>query len=345
MASLRVLICDDSRSYAIALRRMLEEGGEIEVAAICGTAEEAIAALPRIVPDLVTMDVELPGMGGLEAVEEIMGSHPLPILVLSAHVGPGSTKTAAALAAGALDAVSKTDLDLRDPAGPAGAAFRRRVMVLSRIRVIRHPRGRFRIRRPAPGTARPASVIGICASTGGPQVLSRILAELPASYPIPLLVVQHITAGFTEGLAQWLDQAVPPPVRVATAGPPASRGVWIAPDGAHLRLTAGRRLSLDRHTVAGMHRPSADVLLESIAAAAGQAGVAVVLTGMGDDGAAGTAAVRLRGGLTIAQDEASSVVYGMPRAAAERGVDLVLPPHQIAATLLGLRHEQFPEGP
>ncbi|HUZ83921.1 MAG TPA: response regulator, partial [Gaiellales bacterium] len=126
----RLLVCEDSRVYAAGLRRTLEFDGDIAVVAVCGTAEEAIAALPSVAPDLVTMDIELPGMDGLAAVEEIMSSRPVPILVLSAYVGAGSDKAVAALAAGALDAVAKDDLDLRDPAGATAAAFRRRVKVL-----------------------------------------------------------------------------------------------------------------------------------------------------------------------------------------------------------------------
>ena len=343
MTSVRVLICEDSRTYAAALQRTLEQDGQITVAAVCGSAEEAIAALPAVQPDLVTMDIELPGMSGLLAVEQIMSREPLPILVLSSHVGPRSDQAGAALAAGALDALAKDDLDLRNPTGAAAAAFRRRVTVLSRARVIRHPRGGLRAGRRSPAHARRAAAIGICASTGGPQILSRILAVLPAAYPVPLLVVQHIAAGFTEGLAAWLDQAVSLPVRLAADGAPAGPGVWIAPEGAHLVLKAEGRLSLDRRTKAGLHRPSGDMLLHSIATAAGKAGVAVVLTGMGDDGAAGALAVRLRGGLAIAQDEGSSAVYGMPRAAVAHGVDLVLPPAGIADRLLALRHETFAE--
>jgi len=335
---LRVLICEDSRSYAQALRRLLESDGEITVAAVCGSAEEAIRELPRVQPDLVTMDIELPGMDGLQAVEEIMGSRPLPILVLSAYVGPGSAKTAAALAAGALDAVAKDDLDLRNPSGVAAAVFRRRIAVLSRARVIRHPRSAL---KPRPGgpQGRRAAVVGVCSSTGGPQALARILAVLPAAYPVPVLVVQHIAAGFTEGLIQWLSKTVPLPVRPAADGVPAAPGVWVAPEGAHLLLAPGGRLSLDRRTAAGRYRPSGDLLLQSIAREAGPAGVAVVLSGMGSDGAEGAVAVRQRGGLVIAQDETSSAVYGMPRAAAERGVDYAVPPARIAAILLGLRRE------
>ena len=339
MTALRVLVCEDSGVYAAGLRRMLEYDGDIEVVAFAATAEEAAAALPGMEPDLLTMDLELPGMDGLRAVEEIMSSRPMPILVLSSYVGPRSEMTSAALAAGALDALAKDDLDLRDPAGKAGAAFRHRVRTLSRARVIRHPRARLGIRPHAPVQGRGASVIGICASTGGPQLLMYLLEALPAEFPIPVLIVQHIAAGFTDGLVRWLDQSVALPVRLATPGAMAMTGASLAPEGAHLMLAAGGRLRLDRLTDAGAHRPSGDVLLTSIADAAGSAGVAVVLSGMGRDGAIGAADVRRRGGLAIAQDEHSSAVFGMPKAATELGVDIVLPPAQIAACLLALRHQ------
>jgi len=338
----RVLVCEDSRVYSTALVRMLEYDGDIAVAAVCRTGRQAIAALPRIRPDLVTMDLELPGMDGLKAVEEIMSSQPLPILVLSSHVRTRSEKAAAALAAGALDAVAKDDLDLRDPAGPAGVAFRRRVNVLSRARVIRHLRAGLRAGPGPHHLARRASVIGVCASTGGPQILARLLAALPADYPIPILIVQHIGAGFTVELARWLDQTVRLPVAVARAGTPACPGAWIAPEGAHLKLAATGQLSLDRRTVVGRHRPSGDALFESIAAAAGQTGVAIVLSGMGADGAVGAAAVRGRGGLAIAQNKESSAIFGMPKAAIDLGVDVVLSADEIADSLLALTHEPLP---
>lgn len=343
MVALRVLVCEDSRAYAAALHRTLEYDGDIEVLEVCGTAEQAIAALPRVEPDLVTMDVELPGMDGLEAVGEIMSSRPVPILVLSAHVGHGGDDAAAALAAGALDALAKDDLDLSDPAGAAAAAFRHRVKVLGRARVIRHPLARLVARPESRADGRRASVVGVCASLGGPQLLMFLLKALPADYPIPILIVQHMAAGFTEGLARWLDQAVDITVRLAEPGTPAAGpGAWLAPDGAHLTLTGTGRLALDRQTVAGRHRPSGDVLLASIAVAAGRTGVAVVLSGIGSDGAAGAAAVRSKGGLAIAQDEDSSAVFGMPKAAIDLGVGVVLSPSRIAACLLGLQPEPFP---
>ena len=343
MAALRVLVCEDSRVYAVALRRILEFDGDIEVLAVCGTAEEAIAALPRLRPDLVTMDVELPGMNGLEAVGEIMSGRPLPILVLSSYVGPGSDQVAAALAAGALDAIDKDGLDLHDPAGAAGAAFRHRVKVLGQARVIRHPRARLPAGTSTAGRSHGAAAIGVCASVGGPELLMFLLKMLPADYEVPLLIVQHMAAGFTDGLVRWLDQNVAIPVRVAADGAQAGPGAWIAPHGAHLTLAVRGQMALDARTVAGRHRPSADVLLHSIAASAGRAGVAVVLTGMGRDGAAGAEAVRRGGGLAIAQDERSSAVFGMPKAAIDLGVEVVLSPGEIGECLLRLHHVPLTE--
>ncbi len=174
-----VLVCEDSRTYAEGLRRALEQGGDIEVVGVFERAEDAIAAIPQLHPDLVTMDIELPGISGLQAVEQIMGSHPVPILVLSAHVGSRSENAAAALAAGALDAVHKQALDLTEPEGSSGAALRHRVKILSRVRVIRHPRARLAAHLPAAEGTRTAAAIGICASTGGPHALSTVLQSLP----------------------------------------------------------------------------------------------------------------------------------------------------------------------
>jgi len=329
----RILICEDSATYAHALARALEHDSALEVVGVCRSAEEALDSLPRARPDLVTMDLGLPGMSGLQAVERIMGAVPVPIVVLSGHVGPSTSAAAAALAAGALDAIPKDDLDLAHPDGASAAAFRRRVKVASGARVIRHPRVKLNGVPAAPAVRRTAAVIGMCASTGGPRAIAEVLAGIPAGFPIPILVVQHMSAGFLDGLARWLDQSVPLPVGVARPGRRPLPGVWIAPEGAHLVLERSGRLGLDRETAVGPHRPSADILLTSLAAAAGAESVAVVLTGMGSDGAEGLRAVREAGGLSLAQDEASAAVYGMPRAAAEAGAELVLPLGHVAGVL------------
>lgn len=330
---IEVLVCEDSRTYAAALRRTLEHEGDITVVEICATGEAAVAAVPRRRPALVTMDVELPGMSGLEAVEQIMASTPTPIVVLSGHA---ERSAAAALAAGALDAIPKDDLDLTDPGGVAARAFRRRLRILASARVIRHPRARLRPRAEPASPSRRAAAIGIGASTGGPHALAQLLRALPAGYAIPVLVVQHIGAGFTEALAQWLDRSVEIGVRVAEDGRPLDPGVWIAPEGAHLVVRDTMRMRLERAST-GRHVPGADELLHSIADSFASEATAVVLTGMGADGAAGLNAVRRAGGITIAQDEATSAIYGMPKAAAEQGAELILPLEEIGPRLASLR--------
>jgi two-component system chemotaxis response regulator CheB len=337
----RVLVCEDSRTFAAALTRVLEHESEFEVVGVSETAEDVLRRLPELRPDLVTMDIELPGMSGLEAVEQIMSVQPVPIVVLSSLSGVHTSHAAAALAAGALDAFAKDDVDLSDPGGTSARAFRRRLAVLSGARVIRHPRARLRTERPSNARGpRATRAIGICSSTGGPQALATILGDLPGSFPIPILVAQHITAGFAEGLAAWLDAAVALPVKLAGSDVVASPGVWLAPDDAHLELGASGLLTLDRVTAPSPHRPSGDVLLRSLAATAGTEAVSIVLTGMGRDGAQGSHAVREAGGLTIAQDESTSVIFGMPQAAAALGVDLVLPLGDIAPQLRALVAER-----
>jgi two-component system chemotaxis response regulator CheB len=342
----RVLICDDSKTYAAGLSRLLARDPEIEVVGICPTAEATLARLAQLErkPHLVTMDMELPGMSGAEAIELIMSSHPVPILVLAGGVERGSVQALASLGAGALEVLRKDTLDFRDPGGTDARAFRRRVKLLSRVPVLHHPRGalgRDRHTAGGMGTPRSASVIGICASVGGPPALASVLSALPAGFAIPILVVQHITRGFTEGFAHWLGDQVALPVRLATPGLPGP-GIWVAPEGAHLTFGVTGRLALDDQLSGERHQPSADVLLRSIAAGARAGGVAVVLTGMGRDGAIGLGEVRRAGGLTIAQDEASSAVFGMPKAAAEQGAELVLPPAMIGSRLRTLRRPAAP---
>jgi two-component system chemotaxis response regulator CheB len=333
----RILICEDSATYALGLKRFLETSDDIEVVGVCGTGEEALEAVPRLAPDLVTMDLDLPGMGGIRAVEKIMSSHAVPILVLSGQVRRGSSQAAEALSAGALEALPKAHVRVDEPAGAAAVALRYRLRRLAAAKV-GAPDGAGP--EPPPASVSPrrngVNVIGICASTGGPRALETVFAGLPATFPIPLLVVQHMTAGFTEGLASWLDHRSPLPVALAADRQPLTPGVLIAPDGAHLKLDTDMNLVLDSETEAGHHRPSGDVLLASLAAAAGSGALGVVLTGMGRDGAEGVEAVRQAGGRVIAQDEGTSAIFGMPRAAAEAGVDLVLPIGKIAGALVRL---------
>jgi two-component system chemotaxis response regulator CheB len=334
----RVLICEDSLAYATALSRFLERDEEIDVVGIAPTGEQAIADIERLEPDLLTLDMQLPGMDGLEVVKRMMGSNPLPIVVLSAKVARGSDQAVAALAAGALEVLAKDMLRLDRPDDLWAQAMRSRLRRLSSMRVARPAPSRRQKHASATSGLGPRSarVIGIGASTGGPPILEAILSGLPADFSLPVLVVQHMAPGFIEGFARWLGQKLPIEVRIAKEGDRAAPGVWFAPDGAHLLLTKSMRFALSDEPE-GPHRPSADVLLSSLAQGVGSDAVGVVLTGMGKDGAAGAAEIRRAGGIVIAQDEASSVVYGMPRAVAENGADLVVPPAEIADALSALR--------
>ncbi|HWB21760.1 MAG TPA: chemotaxis protein CheB [Gaiellaceae bacterium] len=331
---LRLLLCDDSPTYAAGLRRLVEHDPTLEVVAVHGNAEDAIAALPELAPDLITMDVELPGMNGLEAVERIMSIHPLPILVLSSRTARGGAAAAAACAAGALQAISKEDLNLFDLDAEPAVAFRRRLRMLAAAPVIRHPRASLRQGALARSAPRSLQVIGVCASAGGPQALLELITGLPEGFRVPILAVQHIAEGFTDRLVSWLARGSQIPVRVAHHGAMLQPGVWIAPENRHLRLGPDGSLGLAQPSAPSLYCPSGDVLLHSLAEHAGSRAAGIVLSGMGSDGADGIAALRLAGGLTFAQDEATSGVFGMPKVAAQRGAEHVLPPEAIAANLI-----------
>lgn len=341
-AAAKILICEDSPTFATGLKVFLEHDQDIRVVATATSGEEALDSVARLRPDLVTMDLELPGIGGLETTRRILARQKVPILVVSSHTPRGSDQAAAALTAGAVDVVAKSLVRLDAPTSPAAIALRLRIKRLARLQPTTN--GAAAAARPPGGPAaqrlalraRRASVVAVGASTGGPQALLTLLSTLPGGYRLPVLVVQHMSAGFTAGLVRWLDAQVALPVSLAQEGAPLRPGVWFAPEDAHLVLDRSLRLTLDVTRDVGVHRPAVDVLLETVAAAAGSGSVGVVLTGMGRDGAQGIAAVRAAGGLTIAQDEASSVVWGMPRAAAEQGAELVLALPQIGSTLAAL---------
>jgi two-component system chemotaxis response regulator CheB len=336
----RIAVCEDSGAYAAALKNFLEDDPEIEVVATFATGEDLLSALDRLDADLITMDLELPGISGKETIASIMRERPLPILVVSAHAGKRSRHTAEALAAGALEAIHKDSVRVGEPGDVFATALRSRIKRLASLQLKRRARTDRRLRPPPPlrpELERPARAIAIGASTGGPPALLNVLRDIPADFPTPILVVQHIAVGFGEGLVEWLDRSVQAPVRLAGEGDSARPGIWFAPDDAHLVVEPSMAFSLDRETRSGAHMPAVDMLFKSLATAAGDETIGVVLTGMGTDGAQGIEAIREAGGFAIAQDEASSAVYGMPRAARDAGADLVLPLDEISHALSSLK--------
>lgn len=360
---LTVVIVDDSAVQRRFARAAIEADAGLTVVGEARNGRDAIALVDRLRPHAVLMDLHLPVMNGIEAIERIMATRPTPILVYSAFVdGDDRGNAAAALAAGAVDVVEKPGAE--HPGGLDGYAdsLRRRIRLVSRVKVITHPRGRLggpaatmstrrlggpatpvtaravaaspagRIAAPAPRDVR---IIAIGASTGGPQALSLVLAELPADLDAAVVVVQHMADGFIEGLASWLDGLCPLPVGVGGHGRRLQPGtVTVAPSGLNLVVHDQLRVTTHEPPSSQYHVPGIDVTLSSVADTVGAAAVGVLLTGMGRDGAEGLRRMRDRGALTIAQDEETSAVYGMPAAAmALEAVDVQLSLPEVGAML------------
>jgi two-component system chemotaxis response regulator CheB len=310
--ALKILVAEESPATRQRLAEILSRGG-LQVVAEAWQGRQVVDLCEQLRPDLVLMSVDLEGMDGLEATEQIMAFSPTPILVLSDR--PSHPSCQKVLAAGAVDCISSVDWEV---------GLVRRVRLVARVAVITHPRARLKRAEqnapPAPGLPR-VRLICLGTSTGGPGALVDILGSLSPALQVPILVVIHIQPPLGGGFAQWLATKVPRPVSYAEGGElwGDCRGrVLLAPPDRHLRV-AGPRLVLDDQPPRHSCRPSVDVLFESVAQEVGSSALACLLTGMGRDGAAGLLAIHRAGGLTMAQDEASSVVYGMPREAALLG--------------------------
>lgn len=339
---LRVLVVEDSITVLAHIREVLAAHGDIEVVGEAHDGAQAVALCQRLRPDVVSMDMMLPGMDGQAATEAIMAHCPTPILIVSSSTNRGELlRTYEALAAGAVEVLEKPDAN-----APAGEWERRYVTLLrlvARIRVITHVRARLG-GRPAAGLAAQAptparALLALGASTGGPGALMKVLQSMPAPAPLPVLIVMHINAVFSRGFAEWLDAQTPHRVRYAQGGErlrDLAGQVVLAPPDVHLVLRAGV-LELSHAPPRHSCRPSVDVLFESLAAENGPGTAAALLTGMGRDGAQGLLEIRRAGGATLAQDEASSMVYGMPREAAQLGAaERILPLSDIGPALMGL---------
>lgn len=346
---IRVLIVDDLRVAQLLLTHILGSDPEIQVVGVADNGEDALEAVGRLRPDVVTMDVHLPGMDGYEATRAIMESIPTPIVIVSGSTEvKNQASTFRLMEVGALAA-------LRRPPGGADPEFKaaareliQTVKLMSEIKLVR------RMRRSAPASmaqtvplpalwavprsTAPIQVVAIGASTGGPQVLQTILSGLSPGFGAPVLIVQHIAKLFTAGFAEWLSGAARFPVRIAAAGEELLPGRgYLAPEGFHLGVGSGPRIALSQDPPDNGLRPSVHHLFHSVAAVCGPRAVGVLLTGMGRDGAAGLAELRQRGATTIAQNEASSVIFGMPGEAVKLGAaHHVLPPEGIVALLASL---------
>lgn len=331
LGPIRVLLMAEDEGLRTLLSRSLGGAGMrvVEAVAHAGAATRACGELS---PDVVVVDSTVKVAEGFAAVQDIMAFRPTPILVLSD--APEGQEAFEALALGALDVMRRPD----PGASPEHLAeLAGRLRLLSGVQVITHVRGR-RSRKRTPDPCDGAPIVGIAASLGGPRALAVLLKGLPRDLAVPICLVQHISSGFSQGLASWLASESGLPVKEAGHGEPLAAGrVYVAPTGAHLTVGARDEILLDRGPAIDGFRPSATAMLASLARRYGRRAIGVVLTGMGRDGADGLAAIRAAGGRTLAQDEATSVVYGMPRAAVEAGgVERVLALEEIAEAIVGL---------
>lgn len=328
-AAIRAVVLDGGRLDRAGLVRVLQRDGDIAVVGQARAAAAAVEQVASIRPHVVLLDLLVEG--SLLAVEQIMATTPTPILVLGAPAGGhGAATVADALVAGALEALPVPDRWTAEQE----TELRRCVRQIRKVMVIRHPRGR--VRPPAPPVTRPdrgVPVVGLAASTGGPSALATVLSGL-AGLRAAVLVVQHLHPDFTQGLVDWMARVSALPVEIAVAGTPVQPGrAYLGPGGRHLRIGADCRLELTDRPAA-LHCPSADELFRSLAQRVGPAGVGVLLTGMGEDGARGLLDLHRAGGRTFAQDEATSAVFGMPQAAHRLGaVTDLLPLEDIAAAV------------
>jgi two-component system chemotaxis response regulator CheB len=327
MQPIRVLVVDDSALMRKLIPQMLERDGSIRVVGTAMDGAFALAKMEELKPDVVTLDLEMPRMDGTEALREITRKYRLPVIVVSAHTTAGASATFKALALGALDFVAK----------PAGAASQHMdeiaAELIAKIKMAAHSTtGAAPAISPAVQTSKPArprptqlaaKIVAIGISTGGPNTLQYVLSQLPADFPGSILVVQHMPEGFTEMFARRLNGSCAIEVKEARSGDLLTAGrALVCPGNRHMRV---RRMPLGAVTVLSDedrvhgHRPSVDVLFRSVAEEFGSGSIAVLMTGMGDDGADAMGAVKAAGGLTIAQSAESCVVFGMPKAAIERG--------------------------
>jgi two-component system chemotaxis response regulator CheB len=322
---LRVLVVDDSALMRKLIPKILERDDSIEVVGTAMDGNFGLKKIEELAPQVITLDLEMPGLNGIDTLKEIMRRWKLPVIVVSSHSTAGASITLKALGLGAFDFVAKpADVSARMPEIAAELIGKIKAAAQSKgFRTQLMPESAPVVKARQKGAAAPTRVVAIGISTGGPNALQYLLPQLPPEFPGCILVVQHMPEGFTEIFAKRLDEICSVRVKEAQSGDLLLGGrVLICPGNRHLKvkkLPLGNVAVLTDEAAIHGHRPSVDVLFRSVAEEFGPQSMAVIMTGMGDDGASGMGAVRAAGGMTIAQSEESCVVFGMPKAAIDRG--------------------------
>lgn len=342
-ARLKVLVVDDSPTLRQLMAYWINAEPDMQVVGEASNGRQAVRMARELHPDVILMDIVMPEMDGLEATREIMHVAPTPIVMISASLESRETEVAfQAIRLGALSVLKKPVGPNHPEYGAQAAALVETVRAMAGVRVIHHhhkpsiPAPRVET-RPSMTTLRRPEMVAIASSTGGPAALGEIFRQLPADFRVPIVVVQHISPEFLPSLVEWLGTTTSLNVEIARGGDqPLPGSIYFAPGDAHLRLSRGGRFQLDQET-RSTYRPSGDILLESVAAGYGASAIGVILTGMGNDGARGIRALYDAGAATVAQDEATSVVFGMPKEAIALGAaGAILPIQEIAAALVRL---------
>jgi two-component system, chemotaxis family, protein-glutamate methylesterase/glutaminase len=336
---IRLLLADDSATARELLRAILEQEGDLRIVGEARDGAEAVRLARQLRPDIIVMDVHMPVVDGITATKQIMTERPTPILIVSAATQRDVDLSLTATQAGALMALPKPD----GPGSPrfdeSAAELREMARAMSQVKVVRYSASFAASERPSVsrrGSPKAIELVALAASTGGPAALRQVLTALPPTFPAPILVVQHIARDFAAGFADWLGSGCSLRVKVAKHEEQIQPGsVYVAPDDVHLGVTASGKIRLSKEPAIGGFRPSASHLFESAGRSYGRRLAAVVMTGMGTDGAEGLVAAHAAGAYVIAQDESTSVVYGMAHEAVRQGaVDTILPLVQIAPHLV-----------
>lgn len=336
MTKLKGLVVDDSKFMQEVLSAILNCDDELKIIGVADNGQDAIEKVESLKPDFVTMDITMPVMDGLEAIGHIMDKHPIPIMVIT---DIKDAKVAFhALSLGALDVFPKSDVQ------PEKAELLiRKTKVLAKVKVIRHIRNR--IAEVKPQKTAPANVshsyrkiVAIASSTGGPKALAGILSALPADFPFPIMISQHIESGFVASLVDWINHVSPLTVKTPREGEALAPGTaYISPANKNMVVDFSGKIIFNDIEPADIYHPSCNKMLSSVGQTYGQNSIGLILTGMGNDGLEGIKTIKANGGITIAQDEPSSIVFGMPKEAIESGcIDTVLALGEISKYLIGL---------